>query len=167
MKKEELNPGFKLKAPKIIELKDKTAIYIRLTGAYDELDFPGTYTKLWGFIKEQKLYSAGIEVICIYYDDPKVTESSKLRTDVCLVVQKPAKPEGEVDVKVVPGGKYAVFSYQGPYNKLGMVYDTIFAEWLPTCGYELRNIPPYEKYCNDPARTEPEKLKTEIYIPVQ
>jgi AraC family transcriptional regulator len=167
MKNEELHPEFKLKAPKILELKDKTAIYVRLMGAYDELDFSGTYTKLWGFIKEHKLYSAGIEVICIYYDDPKVTESSRLRTDVCLVIQKPAKPQGEVDVKVIPGGKYAVFSYQGPYNKLGMVYDTIFSEWLPSGGYELRNLPPYEKYCNDPARTETEKLKTEIYVPVQ
>mgnify|MGYP001171531182 CR=1 FL=1 len=167
MKKEELNPEFKLKAPKILDLKDKTAIYIRLTGSYNELDFPGTYTKLWNFVKEQKLYSAGIENICVYYDDPKVTESNKLRTDVCLVIQKPVKPQGEIDVKVIPGGKYAVFSYQGPYNKLGMVYDTIFSEWLPSGGYELRNLPVYEKYCNDPARTEPEKLKTEVYVPIQ
>jgi AraC family transcriptional regulator len=167
MKKEELNPGFKSKAPKILELNDKTAIYIRLTGAYDELDFSGTYTKLWAFIKEHKLFSAGIEVICNYYDDPKVTESSRLRTDVCLVIQKPAKPQGEIGVKVIPGGKYAVFSYQGPYDKLGMVYDTIFSEWLPSSGSELRNLPLYEKYCNDPARTKPEKLKTEIYVPIQ
>ncbi len=167
MKKTESNPELKLKAPKFVELENKTTIYIRLTGAYSELDFPGTFAKLWGFVKEHKLFSAGIEHIGIYYDDPKVTESSKLRSDVCLAVYKPVQPQGEIDVKEIPGGKYAVFSYQGPYNNLGTVYDTIFSEWLPASGCELRNLPVFEKYCNDPTRTAPEKLKTEIYIPVQ
>jgi DNA gyrase inhibitor GyrI len=40
-------------------------------------------------------------------------------------------------------------------------------QWLPVNENELRNLPVYEKYCNDPARTEPEKLKTEVYIPIQ
>ncbi len=167
MKQAELNPELKLKAPKIVELESKTAIYIRLTGVYSELDFPGTFTKLWNFVKEHKLFSAGIEHLGVYYDDPKVTEGNKLRSDVCLVIHKPVQPKGEVDVKEIPGGKYAVFSYQGPYNNLGIVYDTIFAEWLPASGCELRNLPIFEKYCNDPTRTAPEKLKTEIYIPIQ
>ena len=92
MKREELASEFKLKAPKFVELENKTAIYIRLIGAYSELDFSGTWGKLWSFVKEQKLYSAGIELIGIYHDDPKVTESEKLRSDVCLVVQKPVQP---------------------------------------------------------------------------
>ncbi|GET31599.1 AraC family transcriptional regulator [Prolixibacter bellariivorans] len=167
MKKEVVNTELKLKAPKILELEDKTAIYIRLTGAYNDLDFPGTFAKLWSFVKEQKLYSAGIEHVGVYYDDPKVTESSKLRSDVCLVIKKPVQPKGEIDVKVIPGGKYAVFSYQGPYSNLGMVYDTIFSEWLPASGCELRDLPVFEKYGNNPTQTEPEKLKTEIYVPIQ
>ena len=167
MKKEELNPGLKLKAPKIVDMESKQAIYIRLMGAYNELDFPGTFSKLWSFVKEHKLFSAGIEHIGIYHNDPKVTEADKLRSDVCLVIRKPAQPQGEIGVKEIPGGKYAVFTYIGPYSNLGIVYDTIYAEWLPTSGCELRNIPIFEKYYNDPTNTEPEKLKTEIYIPVQ
>ncbi len=167
MKKTTSDPDLKLKAPKFTDLKAKTAIYIRLTGVYGDLDFPGTFTKLWHFVKEQKLFSAGIEHIGVYYDDPKVTESSKLRSDVCLVVHKPVQPKGEIEVREIPGGRYAVFPYQGPYANLGIVYDKIFSEWLPTSGCELRHVPIFEKYCNDPSRTEPEKLKTEIYIPIQ
>ena len=167
MKQEVSKTEFKLKAPKMIEMENKTAIYIRLTGAYSELDFPSAYAKLWNFIKEHKLFSAGIEHLGIYYDDPKVTESSQLRSDVCLVVRKPVQPQGEIGVKEIPGGKYAVFSYQGPYSNLGILYDAIFAEWLPSSGCELRNLPVFEKYCNDPTRTAPEKLKTEIYLPVE
>jgi len=166
MKKSESNPELKLKAPKFIDLGSKQAIYIRLMGAYNELDFPGAFARLWNFIKEQKLFSAGIEHIGIYYNDPKVTEAEKLRSDVCLVIHKPVQPQGEIGVKEIPGGRYAVFSYQGPYSNLGIVYDTIFSKWLPESGCELRSIPIFEKYMNDPTRTEPERLKTEIYIPI-
>ncbi len=167
MKPVQLNPDLKLKSPKVIDIETKKAIYIRLTGAYSELDFCGAWGKLWAYVKENKLFSAGIEHISIYHDDPKVTTSEKLRTDVCLVLPKPAEPKGEIGVKEIAGGKYAVFLYQGPYTNLGIVYDTIFAQWLPDSGYELRNAPLYEKYVNDPSRTEEAKLKTEIYIPLQ
>jgi len=167
MKQEVSKTALKLKAPKLMELESKTVIYISLTGAYSELDFPGAFAKLWGFVKKHKLFSAGIEHLGIYYHDPKVTESSKLCSDVCLVVRKAVQPQGEIGVKEVSGGKYAVFSYQGPYSNLGAVYDAIFTEWLPTSGCELRNLPIFEKYCNDPTRTESEKLKTEIYVPLK
>ena len=167
MKPVQLNPDLNLKSPKVIDIETKKAIYIRLTGAYSELDFCGAWGKLWAYVKENKLFSAGIEHISIYHDDPKVTTSEKLRTDVCLVLPNPTEPKGEIGVKEIAGGKYAVFLYQGPYTNLGIVYDTIFAKWLPDCGYELRNAPLYEKYINDPSRTEEAKLKTEIYIPLQ
>ena len=166
MKQTELNPEFKLKAPKFVELENKNAIYIRLIGAYSELDFSGTWGKLWNFVKEQKLYSAGIEHIGIYHDDPKVTESKKLRSDVCLIIQKSVQAQGEIGMKEIQGGKYAVFLHIGPYNEVGIVYDAIFSKWLPESGRELRNVPMFEKYINDPLRTTPDKLKTELYIPI-
>ena len=156
-----------LKAPKLVEIESKTVIYTRLTGAYNELDFFGTYAKLWDFVKAHKLFSAGIEHLGIYYDNPHVTESSKLRSDICLAIRKPVQPHGEIAVQEIQGGKYAVFSYQGSYNNLGVVYDTIFAEWLPVSGYELQNLPMFEKYCNDASKIETAKLKTEIYLPIQ
>lgn len=156
-----------LKKPKICELNSKRAIYIRLNGAYSNLDFPGTFAKLWSYVKERKLFSAGIEHIGIYHNDPKVTEVEKLRSDVCLVICKPAEPHGEIGVKDIAGGKYAIFSYHGPYSNLGVVYDTIFSKWLPESGEQLRDQPLFEKYVSDPARTEPAKLKTEIYVPLK
>ena len=167
MKRAELNSEFKLKAPKFVELERKKAIYIRLIGAYNELDFPCTWGRLWYFVKEQKLYSAGIEHIGIYHDDPKVTESEKLRSDVCLIIQKPVQAQGEIGVKEIQGGKYAVFLHIGPYNEVGVVYDAIFSKWLPESGCELRNIPMFEKYINDPSKTTLDKLKTELYIPIE
>lgn len=168
MKKEKsFNGHLDLKAPKILNLEPKQVIYQTLTGSYQSLDFGGTWKSLWRFVKENKLFSAGIEHIAVYHDDPKVTEESKLRTDVCLVVPAKAEPKGEVGVKFIEGGKFAVFLYTGSYEHLGEVYNHIYTEWLPGSGQILRNYHCFEKYISDPERVAPEKLKTEIYVPVE
>ena len=160
-------PEMKLKQPKIVELASKKAIYIHVTGAYNEQDFSGIYQRLWQHVKEECLFSAGVEHIGIYHDDPNVTATEKLRADICLVVPKAVSPKGEIGIKEIAGGKYAVFTYLGPYSNLARVCNAIYSQWLPDSGYELRNVPSFEKYVNDPERTAPEKLKTEIYLPIE
>lgn len=165
MKKEIINPDLALKAPKIVTLEPKNLIYVALTGAYGSLDYGKAYEQLWAVIKAQKLFTKGIESICISYDDPKITEGSLQRSDVCLAIHKPASPQEEVSCKTLAGGKYAVFFYQGCYENLSQVYDTA-VRWVIDHQYTLREEPFFEKYLNDARRTPKEKLKTEIYIPI-
>ena len=165
MKKEIINPDLALKAPKIVTLEPKNLIYVALTGAYGSLDYGKAYEQLWGVIKAQKLFTKGIESICISYDDPKITEGSLQRSDVCLAIHKSATPQEEVSCKTLAGGKYAVFFYQGSYENLSQVYDTA-VRWVIDHQYTLREEPFFEKYLNDARRTPKEKLKTEIYIPI-
>ena len=165
MKKEIINPDLALKAPKIVTLEPKNLIYVALTGTYGSLDYGKAYEQLWGVIKAQKLFTKRIESICISYDDPKITEGSLQRSDVCLAIHKPATPQEEVSCKTLAGGKYAVFFYQGSYENLSQVYDTA-VRWVIDHQYTLRGEPFFEKYLNDARRTPKEKLKTEIYIPI-
>ena len=165
MKKEIINPDLALKAPKIVTLEPKNLIYVALTGAYGSLDYGKAYEQLWAVIKTQKLFTKGIESICISYDDPKITEGSLQRSDVCLAIHKPATPQEEVSCKTLAGDKYAVFFYQGSYENLSQVYDTA-VRWVIDHEYTLREEPFFEKYLNDARRTPKEKLKTEIYIPI-
>lgn len=165
MKKEIINPDLALKAPKIVTLEPKNLIYVALTGAYGSLDYGKAYEQLWTVIKAQKLFTKGIESICISYDDPKITEGSLQRSDVCLAIHKPATPQEEVSCKTLAGGKYTVFFYQGSYENLSQVYDTA-VRWVIDHQYTLREEPFFEKYLNDARRTPKEKLKTEIYIPI-
>lgn len=165
MKKEIINPDLALKTPKIVTLDPKNLIYVALTGAYGSLDYGKAYEQLWAVIKAQKLFTKGIESICISYDDPKITEGSLQRSDVCLAIHKPATPQEEVSCKTLAGGKYAVFFYQGSYENLSQVYDTA-VRWIIDHEYTLREEPFFEKYLNDARRTPKEKLKTEIYIPI-
>ena len=165
MKKEIINPDLTLKAPKIMELEPKNLIYVALTGEYGSLDYGKAYEQLWAVVKSQKLFTKGIESICVSYDDPKITEASLQRSEVSLAIHKPALPEGEVSCKTLAGGKYAVFFYQGSYSQLSAVCDAAM-RWVVESEYKLRDEPIFEKYLNDARRTPEEKLKTEIYIPI-
>ena len=165
MKKEIINPDLALKAPKIMELEPKNLIYVSLTGEYGSLDYGKAYEQLWAVVKSQKLFTKGIESICVSYDDPKITEASLQRSDIGLAIHKPAQPEGNVSCKTLAGGKYAVFFYQGSYAQLSAV-DDIAMRWVVESEYKLRDEPIFEKYLNDARRTPEEKLKTEIYIPI-
>ena len=165
MKKEIINPDLALKAPKIIELEPKNLIYVSLTGGYGSLDYGKAYEQLWAVVKSQKLFTKGIESICVSYDDPKITEASLQRSDIGLAIHKPAQPERNVSCKTLAGGKYAVFFYQGSYAQLSAVCDAAM-RWVVESEYELRDEPMFEKYLNDARRTPEEKLKTEIYIPI-
>ena len=196
MKPVKFSDALNLKAPKIMTFEPRPVIYISLRGGYNSLDFAGAWGRLWQFVKEQGLYSAGIEHVGIYHDDPKATAEAELRSDICLVVPKLASVQlaetDDIRIKTIAGGKYAMFLYTGPYSGLGAAYDAIYGKWLPEncgCGCEncytphsggcppecpdcececiLRNEPCFERYANDPAKTAPEKLKTEIYLPIR
>ena len=166
MKREVINENLALKAPKLVTLEDKILIYVSLMGEYGSLNYDDAYQCLWGIVKSQKLFTKGIESLCFSYDDPKVTEANQQRSDVCLAIHKPAKPQDGVSCKTLVGGKYAMFAYQGPYENLSAVYDEAM-RWLVNSEYELRDEPMFEKYLNNCQRTPAEKLKTEVYIPIR
>ncbi len=166
MKPLEINPELDV-TMEVREQQPKQVIYVRLTGAYMALAYCEAWKKLYAYVSEEKIDARYMEYICIYHDDPKVTEPKNLRTDVCFTVPSPTQPRGEVGVKEIPGGKYLIFRYKGPYANLGAVYDTIYGHWIPQGGYTVSNSRGYESYLNSPESTPPEELLTEICIPVE
>ena len=161
--KTELN----IKKPKIQNIEDQNCLYYTMHGKYQDLDYAGAWQKLWAEIKSQKLFTKGIKMIGLPHDDPKATDPEKTRYDACLIIHKDAKPNGDVGVKTIKGGKFAVFLYQGSYKYFAEVYDYMFNDWLLNSGYELRDAPCRERYISHPDRVAEEKLKTEFYIPIK
>jgi AraC family transcriptional regulator len=152
--------------PKIVERPEKQAVFVRRTGAYEE-SAGAAWEAVCRFAYSRRLVSPDREFIGISHDDPQITAQEKLRYDACITVSQPVKPEGEVGVQSIAGGRYAVFLHKGPYENLLGTYQFIFGEWLPGSGEELRDVPSFELYLNAPERTRPENLKTEIYIPLK
>ncbi len=153
-----------------VEIKEVPAwqaIYICRRGDYRQVDYAGTWRALMEFARSQGAELLDPSPLCIYHDDPKVTLPERLRTDICMRVSAEVTPKGEVGVKNVLGGRYAVFLYKGPYNQLQSVYDTIYAQRIPELECTLRDDPSAERYLNDPCTTDPSELLTEIYIAVE
>lgn len=152
--------------PQIKEIKEKKVVYVQALGKY--ADSAGqAWDQLCEFMKQEKLFTFGLETIGIGHDDPGVTEGDKLRYDACMTVKKDVQPKGNVGVKVISGGKYAIFKYKGPYTNLEQIYNYIFKNWLPASGYELEDRPCFEKYVNNPEKNKPENYKTHIYVPLK
>ena len=81
---------------------------------------------------------------------------------------RPACPvTGTLAWHQLPAGRYAVFTHLGPYRRLHLTWIAIYRDWLPATGYALRDAPPFEHYLADPLTTAPEKLRADIYIPLQ
>lgn len=160
-----LPDGFKL-MPKIAERTAKRAIYIRLIGDYKSNDYSQAWEKIWGFIKEKRLFGFNQECLGIAYNDPNITEDDKCQYDCCITISKDIKPEGEIGVKNIEGGKYSVFKFKGSPDKIGSVYNAIFNTWLQEYNYELRDAPSFEKYVKF-SKANPDKNRTEVYIPIK
>ncbi len=77
------------------------------------------------------------------------------------------QPEGEVGLQSIAGGEYAVLTHEGPYEKLGETYSRLAGEWLPSSGREFRAAPGFEVYLNSPMNRPPDKLLTDIYLPLE
>jgi AraC family transcriptional regulator len=152
--------------PKIKELKDKKVIYVQTIGKYsDTAGF--AWEKVCGYAAKNRLFGFGTELIGVSYDDPTVTEPEKCRYEACITVSKDVKPDGEIGVKQINGGKYAIFTVKGPYEMLSPAYQFIFGKWMQENNVALRDVPCYEVYLNDPKKTKPEKIKTEIRVPIK
>lgn len=99
-------------------------------------------------------------------DWPELTPEPRRRYEACVVSD--AAPHGEFFRKLLPGGTYAVFLHQGPYQGLPSAHESIFWRWLPDAGIRLRDAPAIHFYLDpDDQGRDPASLRTEICVPVE
>jgi AraC family transcriptional regulator len=79
---------------------------------------------------------------------------------IAAATDKPA-PNGMCEF-TVPTSTYAVFSGSGLPSSIQDLQKRIYAEWMPTSGYEWANAPDIEVYLND----DPVNMKYEVWLPV-
>lgn len=71
-------------------------------------------------------------------------------------------PEG-METKIIPDGKYLVFTFGGSLSELGDFYGNIFSKWLPTSGCEMDCRPQLELYDG----RYMDNGEFDVYIPVK
>jgi AraC family transcriptional regulator len=141
-------------------------VFVRHVGPYNEVG--PTWEKLCKAAGKKGLFGWGKPTLLgLCHDDPAVTPPDKIRYDACLVIKKDAQPEGELGVQTIAGGEYAVAVHHGPYEQLGETYAALCGQWIPAQGREIAAAPSFEVYKNNPQTTKPEKLLTEVYVPLE
>ena len=159
--------GVKHMRAQIKKLPELQLIAARGVGKYAD-SAAEAWGKVMSFTYANKLMKPNVMMIGICHDDPQVTQDEHIRYDACVTVNGDISEHPELRQHTIEAGRFAVFLHPGSYENLPQSYDYIFAEWLPDSGYQLRDVPSFEKYLNrDPRRTKPENLKTEIHIPIK
>jgi AraC family transcriptional regulator len=150
---------------KIKRLEPRKVAFIRHTGPYDKCG--ETWAKLCKWAGPRRLIGFTTKFLGLCYDDPEVTPAEKIRYDACITIKKDIQGEGETGIAEIPGGDYAITVHKGPLEKLGETYAELCGKWLPQSGREYKNRPCVEIYLTNPQRTRPDKMKTEIQLPLE
>ena len=77
----------------------------------------------------------------------------------------PVEVLGDIRAGEIPAGKYASCLHIGPYTELRAAYEAL-NRYVVERGLEATGIA-YEFYLNDPEKTPPEELQTEILFPLK
>jgi AraC family transcriptional regulator len=135
-------------------------------GPYNQI--PNAFRKLGEIANAAAVVKKpGAAMLAIYHDDPETTPPNELRSEAALTFAPDAKLPTGLDEQRLPGGRYARTTHVGPYEELGDVWARFMGEWLPASGERIANSPSYEIYRNTPMDTPKEKLRTDLYIPLQ
>lgn len=131
------------------------------------MNIGGTFERLMAMAGGQGLLGPWTRSFGIYYDDPASTPRDALRSDACVMLPDGKTPSGELQLREIRGGRYAVTLHVGPYAELHFPYTWLYGTWLPTSGEEPADAPSIEEYLNDARVVPPSELRTEIWLPLR
>ncbi|MDQ9125002.1 GyrI-like domain-containing protein [Serratia fonticola] len=148
----------------IMTLAPMRIIGLPYKGSYSEIG--QAFTELYQLVTNRQLFRPSTLVVAIFYDDTDVTPVEKLRAFAAISAPVDVPAESPLVERSTPGGDHAVLVFKGPYAGLHDAYKWLFETWLPDSGRTMGNAPSYEVYLNDPSKTSPSELLTEIRVPL-
>ena len=164
------NPSIDITVEKysVVELPATNIIYIGSRGNYRLRDYFPTYQKLLDELRQQDKCIDNVSYFGLFYNDPNVTCDDYLYNEICVATEQEVEPNGNIEVKRLPCGKYIVFDFNDKPSKLHNVYNRIYSEILHNTKFNIRDSYGFEKYTDNLEHIKPNsKIKIEIYIPIE
>jgi len=114
----------------IQQIRNLTVIYERFIGSYADLK------QQWpAFLKRYQEYiTPGALFLERFYDDPAIAQLDTCVYDICVTVEGDCALENQT---TIPGGKYAVYHYEGSIPDIFCSIQGVFTVWLPQSGYTM------------------------------
>lgn len=148
------------------EMPEMHVAYYRRVGSYSGVGEAFEKLMRWagprGLIRFPETRMLGV-----YHDDPEITDPSRLRSSACITVPEGTEVNGEIGTMTVPGGKFAVGSFEITHEQFTEAWDELMGRWLPESGYQPDDRPCYELYRNDPKNHPEGKFIVDICVPVK
>ena len=122
--------------------------YQRVAVGYDISEIRKAFGRLYEYATTNDLLTSTSQVIGVGYDDPDFTPANKCRYDACIIFDSKNKLPQDIpfNKKVLLGGLYAIFCFEGNADEFHSAWDTIFKEWLLNSDYLPDDKPHLEMY---------------------
>ncbi|WP_434360964.1 AraC family transcriptional regulator [Parasalinivibrio latis] len=154
--------GTSLPQPRIIEVPDRLAAYVRHTGYNRSIKNAWLILKAWA-VSENR--DASLQ-FGLHHSNPAWVKLDKCRYVACINIDKPLKYRSVVNQMVIPGGLHAVFPLNGVYGELLPQISMVLEKWLPSSGFKMRSSPAYVHYHKNHFLREDERFELDFYLPI-
>ena len=133
-------------------------------GDYNRID--RAFEVLLGLFAARGLLPSVRGTIGVFHDDPASMPFDDLSSHAAFVVEDGVAIDPPLEEVRLAGGRHAVVTVEGPYAGLALGYDQLFNGWLPEVDEEPADGPAYIAYLTDVATTPPDRLVSEIRLPL-
>lgn len=155
-----------MKEPTIKTVKDIPVYFVRKVGTYHK-NPREAWEQMFSQIKKHNINRESLSYYGIVHDNPDITDEKHLRYDACVAKTEESKNLEELSEQTIQGGRFAVFTHYGAYEKLEDAYDYIYGNWLNRTKEKLAEHYGFVKFLSlKDANVKEEDFVTEIYIPL-
>ena len=109
-----------------------------------------------------------VQTATIYHDNPRITEMSKVRWSVGLVINDDATvdDEGEIRHFSISKGRYAVGHFEVEAHLIDQAWEDVLG-WVKDNGFEFGENGYFDLYYGDPKSHPEHKFVVDICVPVK
>lgn len=129
---------------KIINIKEIKAVGIVYYGDNSAGEIP----ELWNVFNKNymNIDHKSSSQLCLGICDDMPDEKGRFHYAACAEVDSFEDIAQGMETRVIPEGKYVIYTYSGSIEDLGEFYDNIFSKWMPASAYEMDDRPQFELY---------------------
>lgn len=151
----------------ITDLPSHRVAFVADLEGYDKSKIGAAWEKLCAWAGPLGLLQPPAMFMGISFDDPAITPKSRCRYYACIAVPENARPPRDIGLMTIPGGKHAVYRFDGSLDGIAGAYDDFYRLWLPGSGHEPEDRPCYETYYNLPEDDPEERIVMDICMPLR
>lgn len=133
-------------------------------GPYPEIG--RAFERLHALAGATGLHGPDRRLVAVYFDEGKNVPPQEQRALAALTAPIGTPVSPPLTELRLAAGEYAVLRHVGPYAGLGAAYEWLLGTWLPRSGRAAADRPCYEVYLNTPMDATPERLITDIHVPL-